>query len=63
MCEYCAAIKLAECFRTPAEYEQTIAYIRCLVQEQGFVFEGGIAHWDTMSMSRGIGWMTLFITL
>lgn len=37
MCEYCFHIKLKNLFHTPKDYEETIEYIRVLIEKQHFV--------------------------
>lgn len=41
MCDYCSDIKKIEYFSSPKLYEETIEYIKELVENRGFiVFEG-----------------------
>lgn len=41
MCELCSSIQLKKSFSTPQDYENTIDYIKWLINEQGFIFVGG----------------------
>ena len=37
MCEYCSDIKKTEYFSSPKLYEETIEYIKELVENKGFI--------------------------
>ena len=41
MCSYCSVISLKDSFRTPKDYEETIAYISELIEKQGFILYEG----------------------